>query len=512
MPLPGFETEKFLVAGAERLTPYLETGVVFRLWRTRMPRGPQEDTAHTAEDDLRIRHFGGLASQASAVMRVMCPVFLGPVTAVLVFGPVCPYLEALELVQEEGEHTEIEKEPMPPLLVRLEWEAHIPSGKLDPVSRHQICYRRLCTPPPGADEVECARCEAASQWNEVDAFEQVVTRENPNVVHEIPVVGPQFILGAEYMVKVRMGTRSRWGNWSAECPFSLAMHPPKPPPSAEVEVKPVVLDDGAIFFRIKWPVFRPHPLCTLVEYRVRLMRVTHYKYAIRLSDEMRQRSEVSLNAQQKLHVVGHVRRRIPWRQIPLSTCLTDAQDPVEEEEGEEYLEFLYDIAADPECGYRFIIDAKHERCSETVANGGEAWSEAVWSDEVITPPQDKNWFVPAQVPLDIAPSLAVSHRQRARPPFPLNVPVSVAERFSLNDSHRPFVLVYAPWLTCSEAKEWPHRLSSPPTYLVRTRRGIRFLATKTSSRLSGICQGAWNTSRRRLIPVRKLDKNWLGSR
>jgi hypothetical protein len=286
-PLPGYEKEKFLVH-SERLMPHYEQGVVFRLWRTALP---QKDGDHCAEDDLRIRYFGGLASRPSKPMRVMCPVFSElPPTAIIVFAPHCPYFEKSVLTHEdEGLHEEIEREPLVQLLLRLNWKVHVPAGNLEPVFKHQVCYRRCCEPllDGEADDLQRSRSNLASQWTDIAPFEEVVTREHAEVDHDLSIAAPRFLLGADYLLRIRIGTASRWGDWSPEIPFSLVLHPPAPPLNADLVVEPVRLKDAAIFFRLKWPAFRPHPLCTLVEYRIRMVRKTHYKYAVRLSDEIK---------------------------------------------------------------------------------------------------------------------------------------------------------------------------------------------------------------------------------
>ena len=60
---------------------------------------------------------------------------------------------------------------------------------------------------------------------------EVTTTAAPRVVQGVPLASPRFLLGADYEMAVRVGTRMRWSQWSPPIHFSLAIHPPVPPVS-----------------------------------------------------------------------------------------------------------------------------------------------------------------------------------------------------------------------------------------------------------------------------------------
>ncbi|CAJ1392416.1 unnamed protein product [Effrenium voratum] len=187
-------------------------------------------------------------------------------------------------------------------------------------------------------------------------FERFVD-ESASLHEEISLAGPDFLFGADYEVCMRMGTSLRWGGWSLPEPVSLAIHPPQP--AGTLQLEDLRLADGATFFKLTWPAFDTHPLCNLIEYRIRMQRVSRFKYMSRLSAEIAARSEESLAAQEKSYVVGTIRVRVPQKD-GLARGFGDAYKDTEREA----LEFVHSIAADPECGYRFFVDAKHERYRE----------------------------------------------------------------------------------------------------------------------------------------------------
>ncbi|CAE8587374.1 unnamed protein product, partial [Polarella glacialis] len=462
-PLGGDDIFRFIV-NSQNLQLYFDSGAVFRLWRCLSPEG-SSDGPHSKEKDARVRHFSGLASVPSKPIAVRCSHFARPPTVSLVYA-LNPDLARDRAVKEEAaEDCEVAsrfEDPPPSLNLRFDWSVKVPGNSaLASTQRHQVRYRRV-RPAPAA--------EWAERWQALEPFEQPTDAHSADVRHELPVAGPRFLFGADYEASVRMGTQQRWGDWCLPVPVSLAVRPPQPSPSGKLTSDFVHLQDGTRFFKLSWPAFRPHPLCVYIEYRIRMTRITRYRWADRLSKEMLERSEESMAAQQRLHVVGTIRRRVPRSPGPVPP-----DGDVETEEPPEMMEFVYDVAADPECGYQFFVDAKHEHCSELqsrlmdededeeiLGGEGEKWSQALESRELVAPPMARNWFVPEQVPLEVVPAVTGQERLRLRAPFPMSLGESSIDSLKISDPTNHVVLVFAPWNTAAEASRWPHRLEYSP--------------------------------------------------
>eukprot|EP00435_Cladocopium_sp_Y103_P008495 s1926_g2.t1 len=403
-----------------RLRRYAEDGVIFRLWR------PQLQFGDTHRDDARVRHYTSLASVPSTAIRSCSPQFDAWPKATLVF-------QASADLHEE--------DPPPTAMLRLDWKVHVPSNAgLMPVRLHQVRFRRV--KPPGKAGM-------------LPPFERYVALENAEVRREIPLVGPNFLMGADYQVSVRMGTSLRWGDWSPPVPVSLAIHPPQPAVEGFLQLDDVALEDGATFFRLTWPAFDTHPLCNLIEYRIRMKRVSHYRYMERLR-------------------ALQLKKRHTW----LAAFACEFPNGVERKR--ETLEFVHRVAADAECGYRFFVDAKHERFREVdgeqdlqrevdvkepqwmgswdsflkFAGEQEDWSVAMESRESIVPPMPRNSYVPEQVPVDAdpdpetrTPTVSVlcetGGNDQLKISFPLRLDEADADR--LAEPHSLQLLLFAPW-------------------------------------------------------------------
>ncbi|CAK0798299.1 unnamed protein product [Prorocentrum cordatum] len=415
----------FLLSDA-RFEDHLTDGIVLRLWRLR---------PGALNEDADARQLPELASVPSRPLGVRCPRFApaGPPTVRPVFG-----------APSSGGDL--------PLLLRFDWEVDANVPRLLQIDLHQIRYRML--PPRGS-------AEDAPPWSELAPIRQATARGAAAVVHRVPVCGPHFLLGADYEVALRVGTSLRWGRWSPPVPLSLQITPPTPPECAEVSARMETLEDGTVFFRLSWPAFRPHDLGSVITYRIRMMRRTRYPYVYRLSEEMVDRSRASLAAQEKRHTIGHLRRRVPRESDGAGGDAVEAgkasgeyscdQEAWEDDE----LEFLHDVAADPFCTYRFWVDAKHDRCGELRRNDeAEDWSAALESELLETPPLPRNWFVPAQVPLEVVPGGSGG----LRAPFPLALPEAACARLGLAQPSSRLLLLFSPWREDREAAKWPHRI------------------------------------------------------
>lgn len=440
LPLHGDE-QQILVSDA-RLKQHTEDGVVFRLWRAGLP----SCSSHAVKEDARVRHFSGLTSMPSKAMAIACPTFDLLPRATLVF------CESSDL-HKEGE---VAEDPPLAAMLRLEWKVHVPQNSLlDEVQRHQVRFRRV-HPPPAVDD-----------WQEMAPFLQFVHAEHSSqIVRDIPLASPHFLFGAKYETCVRIGTALRWGEWSSPEGVSLAMHPPQPAASSELALEEQRLEDGATFFRLTWPAFDAHPLCNLVEYRIRMQRMSRFKYQSRLSPEMAARAQESLAAQEKLYVVGTIRRRLPQKCGPALSFRQYYQ-----ENDRETLEFVHSLPGDPECAYRFFVDAKHERfCEVDGAPEGtaeehfakfpmeqEEWSAALASRESLVPPAPTNWLVPEQVPFDADPD-----PKCVRSTYPLALTASVLERLDGANPAAHHLCLFAPWKISEEAARWPYRVEYAP--------------------------------------------------
>eukprot|EP00929_Paragymnodinium_shiwhaense_P035095 TRINITY_DN19004_c0_g1_i1.p1 TRINITY_DN19004_c0_g1~~TRINITY_DN19004_c0_g1_i1.p1 ORF type:complete len:5161 (+),score=1174.84 TRINITY_DN19004_c0_g1_i1:79-15483(+) len=496
--------EAFLVAHPP-LKRHAEYGVVFRLWRCpgALAPGVGPEGPHRVEDDLRVRGWPGLSSQPSLPLRVVPPDFEDNPIVQLVLGEVDPLRpstpkeaagsetsgsgvsskssasEAEATTTAAGTETTAEVSPqLPkfsprPLVVRLIWRVKVPENSgLEAVSVAQVRFRRLTLVAvlptellPRVKEEECDDAgddgaqdgEALAQdWNAFQPFEWLIGRLENETVHDLPIALPDFVLGADYEASVRVGTMKRWSRWSDPINFSLSIRPPLPPEEAKVEVETVTLEDGTNFFKLSWPAFEPHPLCIETEYRIRMIRATRYSYKIRLNPQMIARSLEAFEAQKELHVVGCVRRAVPRPPGPIDF---DWRAP------KETIVFMHRVAADPECGFTFVVDAKHERCKETDGQDlrdGVAWSASIESEEVLTPPLYKHWFVPSQVPLESSPMQSSTEFDKVRAPYPLSISELTCDKWGLSDPRNDVLLMFAPWITSKESSKWPHRIEYSP--------------------------------------------------
>jgi len=416
-----------------RLSKFAEDGVIFRLWRPQLRFGD----AHRVKDDARVRHYTSLSSVPSKALRSKCAAFDEYPKVTLVFHSSAD-------LREDSEN------PPPTAMLRLDWKVHVPSNAtLMPVRLHQVRFRRV---KPIAKD---------ASWQELPVFERYIFMDSSHVRHQIPLVGPNFLMGADYEVSVRMATDLRWGDWSPAAAVSLAMHPPQPPVKGLLQLDDLSLPDGATFFRLTWPAFDTHPLCNLIEYRIRMQRVSHFRYMERLSEEIKSRAKESFEAQEETYVVGTIRVRVPQHSGPAKGF------GVPYEEGErENLQFEHRVAADAEFGYRFFVDAKHERYREVdgqqdtflkFAGEQEDWSIALESRESIVPAMPRNWFVPEQVPVDADPD-----PEKLRITFPLKLNPADVDSVALAVPENLQVLLFAPWKVAAEASRWPHRVEYSP--------------------------------------------------
>lgn len=475
-----------IVIADPRLKLHLDHGVCFRLWRCRAPPGSADGAAHAVDDDLRVRHFAGIASRPSRPICVGSPKFAEMPTLAIVLGDrpraknarpstPCPNSDSEDCDRPtltSRHHT------ARPLIARVKWSTVIPANPgLAPVRVCQFRYRlvreadeRAAEAADAAKDVSAPVAEEVEHeprheepWHLLEPFERENGASFAEVVHDLRIARPLFSLGEEYELSVRIGTSPRWGVWSPSMRLNLRLRPPEPPTLARVTAEMVSMPDGAVFFRMSWPAFKFDPLCTQVEYRIRMERRTRYKYSQRLSAEMQERSEGSLEAQNELHLVGIV--RCAGARRPGEIIVGEGAARSAAEKG--VVEFFHRLAAHPECGYRFIVDARHERCSEVAGATGVAqgvcWSKTIHSSELQTPPHYKNWFVPSQLPLEVSP---VCEEARLRAPFPLDVSEFACERWGLSNTSLLVVGLFAPWKR-GEAAKWPHRIEYAP-YIPRS--------------------------------------------
>jgi hypothetical protein len=423
--------DKRFIVNDSRLADISSEGVVFRLWRCHKQAGQDK---HFPDDDDKIRYFGGIVSRPSPPLSVQCPRFQTKPQATLAFGPPSTIVEG----SDEKGHRNL------PLLLKVSWDVSVlKNEEFAPVRLNQIRYRLTHRPAMEADDPPGG---AQQEWNNLEPFEHVCTLANAHVFHEIPVMEPHFLLGCEYELAVRVGTNYRWGSWSPPVAFSLKVEPPKPPPREKVQTEMVCMEDKTTFFKLTWPSFIPHKLSTVVEYRIRMMRQTRFRYAERLTDEMAARSQESIAAQEKYHLVGRVRHNVLRKE-------GDVDQPSSEEV--QTWEFIHDVAADAECGFSFVVDAKHEKCE---CHFDEEWSKSLESEEVVTPAMDENWFIPKQVPLAMPAGHDVPDYELA---FPL-VLGHKAHQFNLKAPDNSYLMLYAPWRSSKEASQWPHRIEYTP--------------------------------------------------
>eukprot|EP00928_Gymnodinium_smaydae_P060456 TRINITY_DN4412_c0_g1_i1.p1 TRINITY_DN4412_c0_g1~~TRINITY_DN4412_c0_g1_i1.p1 ORF type:complete len:2808 (+),score=473.56 TRINITY_DN4412_c0_g1_i1:1015-8424(+) len=437
--------ENRFVVSDPRLMQYLETGAIFRLWRCRHPPGRDQDSPQRPEEDRRPRHYAGLVSRPSAPLRVAPPRFLDAPSVRLTLGEVA--------VSEPAASASFETRP---LHAQVRWRVLVPgNAALEAVRLYQVRYRLVSKRPDPRlvlSKEATAALAAEGEWRELEALEQETSSSANETVHDLPIVRPCFFMGFAYDVSVRIGTRWRWGQWSPEVRFDLAVQPPEPSEESRVTAELVTLIDGTHFFKIRWPSFRPHHLCTQVEYRIRMIRRTRYKYRTRLAPEMAERSAEAFAAQEETHLIGCVRRKVPRAPGPIDA---DWEAPPET------VEFMHTVAAHPDCGYCFAVDARHEHIDEHEdANEEAVWSKAIWSTETVTPPHWKNWFTPSQVPLELLP--AGLQKDGIRAAFPLRVSEHACSRWGLGDPREASLLLFAPWRTSAEASYWPHRVEYAP--------------------------------------------------
>jgi len=184
---------------------------------------------------------------------------------------------------------------------------------------------------------------------------------------------------------------------------------------------------------------------TDIEYRIRVQRTTEYRHVLRQPPEMRERSLEPLKLQEKRFVAGLLLFPVPRSAGPVAPL-----------PGEGDVEFSYDMAADAECAYTFFVDARHARRVPAEFEDDEGWSECLEGEPVLVPPLDENFFTCNQV------QLLSGEGTQVAPSFPLRLRDFEAEKFNLTNPEEPYLLLFAPWCTNKEAKDWTFRVEFAP--------------------------------------------------